>query len=142
MRLRRLTGFLLMLLTLHLNLLGADFACAKHAATEGVDATEHVMPTSASAHMHGAVMTPGAMEAPASVPEGAAAREVTTNHAPCDVPVQPGCCKALATCSVVFSAGHMLNAAGMRNSSDLVAALAATAPPSERAAPEPPPPKA
>jgi len=143
MRLRRITGSLLTLLTLHLNLLGVDFACAKHARTESGGATEHVMPTTASAHMHGAVTTPpGSMEAPASVRRGSASAEVTTQQPPCDVPVQPSCCKALATCSVVFSSGTMLNVAGVLNSSDLVAPIATTTPPSERAAPEPPPPKA
>lgn len=140
MRLRRLTGSFLTLLTLHLNLLGADFACAKHAPTESGDATQHVMPTTASAHRHGA--TPNATETATASRESVSAPELTTQQPPCDVPVQPNCCKALATCSVVFSSGNTLGVASTLNLSDLVVPGAMTAPPSERAAPEPPPPKA
>ena len=153
MRLRRLTGSLLALLTLHLNLAGADLACTRHGAAEehaGDDVTPHTraMPTVASspmqmhkhvhiasekaAHTRLATITPSAdISAPG----------VRNEKPPCDVPVQPNCCKALASCNVVFSAGNEFDVASIQNLQQLIAPDAMTAPPSERAAPEPPPPK-
>ena len=150
MRLRRLTGALLTLLTLHLNLLGADFACVRHVGTEGETghgSAQHAMPMegTAAATAHGAgahdVMAHDT-ETHAAPTAQDAATVVSSDTPPCDVPVQPNCCKALASCNVVFSTGSELDVAGLFNLSEQIAPYAMTAPPSERAAPEPPPPKA
>jgi hypothetical protein len=139
---RRITGVLLAAFTLHLNVLGADFACAKHGpgdhesvaavATDDAAAPSHAEHASVSAehsaHNHASVAS--------TVPS------VTNPPAPCDVPVQPNCCKALTSCSVYFSSGSELTIAGVDKVPDFIAPNAMTAPPSVRSAPEPPPPKA
>ncbi|MEP6831756.1 MAG: hypothetical protein ABJB74_00120 [Gemmatimonas sp.] len=143
MRFRRLTGVVLTLLTLHLNLLGADTACAKHGPANG-DVTQHtmVMPVTAASHMHGASheVTHHSMHTTETAASDVS--NMTSEAPPCGLPVQPNCCKALASCSIVFSAGSELDVASIFTAPESIAPSAMTAPPSERAAPEPPPPKA
>ena len=155
MRLRRFTGLLLTLLTLHLNLLGADVACVKHGGHEGAavhSVNEHaadapnsathtmMMPNHAShgqaAAMHAASGTLGTRTA------GADLSALGHNAPPCDLPQQPNCCKALASCSVAFVADNDLDVTGILRVSQVITPIAMTVPPSERAAPDPPPPKA
>lgn len=140
MLLRRLSGLVLALLTLHLNVLGADFACATHPA-DGHDMSQSgQMQDMSMQDMPVQTVSEHAMHG--HEPDGVVAVAATEAPPPCELPVQPECCKALASCSVVFSAAAELAA------NDGVTALEARTPivtsalPTERAAPEPPPPKA
>lgn len=138
---RRFTALLLALFTLHLNLLGADFACARHSTAMGDGMSAHnSMPAADAAHTHSSAQ--GASTAATAPETGVAVSDNSNNDPPCEVPVQSNCCKALASCSVFYSASNELEVTSARNFRDMIALGAMTTPPSETAAPEPPPPKA
>lgn len=137
---RRLPALFLALFTLHLNLLGADFACARHGAgaaamtAEMSGHTEAAGETTTSAHAH-------AMPASHEM-GGMTVSDNGDEHPPCEVPVQSNCCRALTSCSVVFSSEDELQVASAPHFREMIALGRMSAPPSESAAPEPPPPKA
>lgn len=137
---RRLAALFLALFTLHLNLLGADFACARHgagAAAMTAEMTGHPQmtePTTASSHQH-------AMPASHEM-VGMTVSDNGDEHPPCEVPVQSNCCRALTSCSVVFSSEDELHVASAPHFREMIAPRHMAAPAFESAAPEPPPPKA
>ena len=61
-------------------------------------------------------------------------------QAPCDTPVQPNCCQALASCATLFAVGTAAHPAHFPDRSGIVGAELLP-PLSELIAPDPPPPK-
>jgi hypothetical protein len=105
----------------------SDAACATHMS---------------DAHAHGASMSMGSGSmgggSMGSMHEHRGA--VQEPQAPCDTPVQPNCCQALASCATVFAVGRA-SAAAHRPERAGIAATQLRIPLSELIAPDPPPPK-
>lgn len=128
-RLQHFAALALAASLLHLNVVRADIACGTH---DHAGLPDHAAGPQAVEHKDGA--------APVLIHDGGP--HVAANDQPCETPVQPQCCQALASCSPVFGAatesaiGHYLPPGGV--------ALAAliTLPLSLIATPDPPPPKA
>jgi hypothetical protein len=124
---RRLAAVFMAFLMLHLSVVSSDAACATHMS----DAHAHV----ASMSMGSGSMGGGSM---GSMHEHRGA--VQEPQAPCDTPVQPNCCQALASCATVFAVGRA-SAAAHRPERAGIAATQLRIPLSELIAPDPPPPK-
>jgi hypothetical protein len=124
---RRLAAVFMAFLMLHLSVVSSDAACATHMS---------------DTHAHGQGMsmkggnTSGSMNASMQARGGA----VQEPQAPCDTPVQPNCCQALASCATVFAVGRA-SAPRQRPERAGVAATELLIPLSELIAPDPPPPK-
>ena len=120
---RRLTGLLTSLLLLHLTIVGADLACAKH----DVHTASHALPSATSPdHEHHAV--------PAQAHD--------RDDKPCQVPTLPACCYALASCGVSLTCAASQGAADIRSLAARAVASADYPPYSWASEPDPPPPKA
>ena len=128
MAVRRFAALLLTLLTLHLNLLGTDSACAKH-GSHGLSVGGERMQMASG--MSSAMTHTGHLSA----------TKDNAQHEPCEIPAQSNCCRALVSCSIVFSSNDAINAESMRLH-DLIAGSVSRVPRSEIVAPDPPPPKA
>jgi hypothetical protein len=124
---RRLAAVFMAFLMLHLSVVSSDAACATHMS---------------DAHAHGASMSMGSGSmgggSMGSMHEHRGA--VQEPQAPCDTPVQPNCCQALASCATVFAVGRA-SAAAHRPERAGIAATQLRIPLSELIAPDPPPPK-
>jgi hypothetical protein len=124
---RRLAAVFMAFLMLHLSVVSSDAACATHMS---------------DAHAHGASMSMGSGSmgggSMGSMHEHRGA--VQEPQAPCDTPVQPNCCQALASCATVFAVGRA-SAAAHRPERAGIAATQLPIPLSELIAPDPPPPK-
>ncbi len=127
MLLRRFTGVLTAACMIHLSVVASDGACATHAG---------------GAHdMAGGMATAsGSAEMDTMMSPDSAVGEKATSHQ-CETPIQPDCCRALASCSSTFSvtastAGLPAIQRGeiLQNVSEM--------PRSEMVAPATPPPKA
>ena len=135
MMVRRLLALLTSVAMLHLWLVAGDVACALHGAgghhaalRDAGAAAEHEMPMTAHA-----VDTSG----------GAEVSTAKSAAPPCDTPVQPRCCEAVASCGVAGTIVSRTRFAEPRPSaSPEVLALDDDAPASYQPPPEPPPPKA
>jgi hypothetical protein len=124
---RRLAAVFMAFLMLHLSVVSSDAACATHMS---------------DAHAHGASMSMGSGSmgggSMGSMHEHRGALQEP--QAPCDTPVQPNCCQALASCATVFAVGRA-SAAAHRPERAGIAATQLRIPLSELIAPDPPPPK-
>jgi hypothetical protein len=129
MLLRRVTGVLTAVLMLHLSVVASDVVCATHMTAAHVDV--------------GARQT---HHAEASTDMGADMANQTgleQHHGehPCDTPVQPNCCQALASCGSVFAATNSPSRAPAIGR-ERIARAVTDMPASELVAPDTPPPKA
>jgi hypothetical protein len=127
---RRFAALALATSLLHLNLVRADVACAKHdhAGALGHGAADHTM------EHHGVIDAQVAHERDAA---GLADREQS-----CETPSQPECCQALASCSPAFGADAESALSAHVLSHDVAQAGLIEIPPSRVPTPDPPPPKA
>jgi hypothetical protein len=130
MFLRRLSGFLVALLMLHLTFVGADGACAEH-GDRGERQQGH-------AHAHA---TPGG-HGHHDVSLGAEAVGDAATDQPCETPTQPGCCRAMSSCAVNAAFMERAFASPRPPVRASIESAALTIPLSRVTAPDPPPPKA
>ena len=107
---------------LHLNVERADLVCATHSHGAAREAA-HV------SHPHHYGMPAGHSSA-------------TSESKGCGTPVQPDCCQALVTCSMLLGLDSAPVSVGSLGSRDHIVVVAQALPISRVAAPEPPPPKA
>ena len=119
--LRRMAGLLMSGFLLHLNLQAADATCAHH-SVRGVreSATSH-----SARHAYHA----------------GSARDAINTETPCEIPAQPNCCQALASCSMVALASGARSTA-LPNTPGAISQMVSEIPTSPVASPDPPPPKA
>jgi hypothetical protein len=111
-----MSGFLL-----HLNLQAADAPCARHSARSvGESASAHP-----ARHAHHA----------------GSARDAINTKTPCEIPAQPNCCQALASCSMNALASGA-RSAPLPNGASAISQMVREIPVSPVASPDPPPPKA
>jgi hypothetical protein len=117
---RRLAGFLIALLSLHLNFVGLDVACADHhqsrVARESMASMQH----------H----------------ESAADGAAVADQEPCEIPTQPDCCRAMTSCTVSVALDASGGASKVASHHAIVVPPSMRVPRSQTAAPDPPPPKA
>lgn len=117
---RRIAALLIGLLSLHLNFVGVDFACADHASGR---ATAHSVPAAAH-HVTDAHATPA------------------TDAESCEIPTQPDCCRAMASCAVNVALDEDAGSSSMPVARDALTGASSHAPRSLVTPPEPPPPRA
>ena len=143
----------LALLTLNLSLLGAGASCASGAHDTTAAAATHVMtdgsmPMSVDGmHNHARASSDNGSPAhvaqtqPSSLDGVQLLDRPHHNAPPCEPSTPSNCCRALASCSVVFSVPDAESAAHFNTLSLVIAGGASHTPLSEIVAPEPPPPK-
>lgn len=121
MRARRFAAFLIGILSIHLNLVGVDLACADHARR---DVATH----DAATMQHHA--------APTSNEAAVADAE------PCEIPAQPDCCRAMTSCAVTVVLDVESRSAAVASNRERVVPAAVGLLLSHTTPPDPPPPKA
>jgi len=127
---RQIVGVMSAALMLHLNVAASDSACAKHAA--GHDHAEHASEVGTMAGMH---MT-RATEMQTTLPSHA-----EHPSRPCETPIVPSCCQAMASCSSTYAA-NQVSADWLPIRADAFVRTAVKVPLSRVFAPDPPPPRA
>ena len=119
---RRLTGFMLAVMMLHLTFVGADVTCAQH-GSRAMSAHEH----GSARHEH--------MAAASNV-------RVSGTEQPCDTPTQPQCCRAMTSCAVNAASERGTRLAQVLPAHDAIEPAVMRTPLSQVTSPDPPPPKA
>lgn len=128
---RRVAALALAASLLHLSIPGAEAACARHPQSDR--AAEHAQDHAREEH-HPAAEREPTHESGAF---GSDAREES-----CDTPGQTECCRALATCSLLFGANAKAASGAYAPRHDHVVGARTGIPLSRVAAPDPPPPRA